>query len=145
MVLGNFSINRFTFLFAILGVASCAQADVSVSMVNDQCMVNSAGESLALQLTPPCELVKIDYKEHDYYQYDKSKVYIVAGQAAPVSQLTKWSVTAEDNCSLQSQAIIVTDGKIQLSAVKEGALTCPAIGLDEKVYRNFVDSTKATK
>jgi len=143
MVLGNFSINRFTFLFAILGVASCAQADVSVSMVNDQCMANSTGESLALQLTPPCELVKIDYKEHDYYQYDKSKVYIVAGQAAPVSQLTKWSVTAEDKCSLQSQAIIVTDGKIQLSAVKEGALTCPAIGLDEKLYRGFLESVKA--
>lgn len=143
MVLGNFSINRFTFLFAILGVASCAQADVSVSMVNDQCMANSTGESLALQLTPPCELVKIDYKEHDYYQYDKSKVYIVAGQAAPVSQLTKWSVTAEDKCSLQSQAIIVTDGKIQLSAVKKGSLTCPAIGLDEKLYRGFLESVKA--
>ena len=143
MVLGNFSINRPCFLIAILVVASCAQADVSVSMVNDQCMVNSGDESLALQLTPPCKLVKIDYKEHDYYQYDKSKVYIVAGQAAPLSQLIKWSVVEEDNCSLQSQAVIVTDGKIQLSAVKEGALTCPAIGLDEKVYRNFFDSAKA--
>lgn len=143
MLLGNFSLNRLGFLITILAVASCAQADISVSMINDQCMVNSTGESLALQLTPPCELVKIDYKEHDYYQYDKSKVYIVAGQAAPVSQLTKWSVTAEDNCSLQSQAIIVTDGKIQLSAVKEGALTCPAIGLDEKVYRGFLESVKA--
>lgn len=143
MLLGNFSLNRLGFLITILAVASCAQADISVSMINDQCMVNSTGESLALQLTPPCELVKIDYKEHDYYQYDKSKVYIVAGQAAPVSQLTKWSVTAEDKCSLQSQAIIVIDGKIQLSAVKEGALTCPAIGLDEKVYRGFLESVKA--
>jgi hypothetical protein len=143
MVLGNFSINRFTFLFAILGVASCAQADVSVSMVNDQCMVNSGGESLALQLTPPCELVKIDYKEHDYYQYDKSKVYIVAGQAAPLSQLEKWSVTKEDNCSLQSQAVLITEGKVQLSAVRDGGLACPAIGLDEKVYRDFFDNTKA--
>jgi hypothetical protein len=143
MFLGNFSINRFTFLFAILGATSCAHADVSISTVNASCTVNSEGKALVLQLTPPCELVKIDYKEHDYYQYDKTKVYIVAGQAAAVSQLTKWSVTAEDNCSLQSQAIIVTDGKIQLSAVKEGALTCPAIGLDEKVYRDFFDSAKA--
>lgn len=143
MVLGNFSINRFTFLLAILGVASCAQADVSISTVKDSCTVTTAGQSFALQLTPPCELVKIDYKEHDYYQYDKSKVYIVAGQAAPISQLTKWSVAEEDNCSLKSQAVIVTDGKIKLSAVREGALTCPAIGLDEKVYRNFFDSAKA--
>ena len=143
MLLGNFSINRLGFLIAILGVVSCARADVSVSMVNEQCMVTSTAESLALQLTPPCDLVKIDYKDHDYYQYDKSKVYIVAGQAAPVSQLTKWSVIAEDKCSLQSQAIIVTNGKIQLSAVKEDALTCPAIGLDEKVYRDFFDRTKA--
>ena len=143
MLPASFSIKRLTLLFAILGVASCAQADVSVSMGNDQCMVNSAGESLALQLTPPCDLVKIDYKEHDYYQYDKSKVYIVAGQAAPISQLTKWSVAEEDNCSLQSQAVIVTDGKIQLSAVRESALTCPAIGLDEKVYRGFLESVKA--
>ena len=130
-------------MFAILAVASCAQADVSINNSTDTCTVTSAGQSLALQLTPPCELVKIDYKDHDYYQYDNSKVYIVAGQAAPVSQLIKWSVTEEDNCSLQSQAVIVTDGKIQLSAVREGALTCPAIGLDEKVYRNFFDSEKA--
>lgn len=143
MVLGNFSINRFTFLFAILGVASCAQADVSVSMVNDQCMANSTGESLALQLTSPCELVKIDYKDHDYYQYDKSKVYIVAGQAAPSAKLTKWSVTEDDRCSLQSQAVVVTEGKMWLSAVRENALTCPDIGLDEKVYRDFFESTKA--
>ena len=143
MLAASFSIKRFTLLFAILGVVSCAQADVSVSMVNEQCMVTSTAESLAFQLTPPCDLVKIDYKDHDYYQYDKSKVYIVAGQAAPVSQLTKWSVIAEDKCSLQSQAIIVTNGKIQLSAVKEDALTCPAIGLDEKVYRDFFDRTKA--
>ena len=143
MVLGNCCINRIYFLFAILAVASCAQADVSINNSTDTCTVTSAGQSLALQLTPPCELVKIDYKDHDYYQYDNSKVYIVAGQAAPVSQLIKWSVTEEDNCSLQSQAVIVTDGKIQLSAVREGALTCPAIGLDEKVYRNFFDSEKA--
>lgn len=143
MIKGHFSISSLSFLIGILVAAPCAQADVSVSMVNDQCMVNSAGESLALQLTPPCELVKIDYKEHDYYQYDKSKVYIIAGQAAPLSQLIKWSVVEEDNCSLQSQAVIVTDGKIQLSAVKEGSLTCPAIGLDVKVYRDFFDSAKA--
>lgn len=143
MIKGHFSISSLSFLIGILVTVPCAQADVSLSMVNDQCMVNSGGDSLALQLTPPCALVKIDYKNHDYYQYDKSKVYIVAGLAAPVSQLTKWSVTAEDNCSLQSQAIIVTDGKIQLSAVKEGSLTCPAIGLDEKVYRDFFDSAKA--
>lgn len=143
MIKGHFSISSLSFLIGILVAAPRAQADVSVSMVNEQCMVTSTAESLALQLTPPCELVKIDYKDHDYYQYDKSKVYIVAGQAAPVSQLTKWSVAEEDNCSLQSQAIIVTDGKIQLSAVKEGSLTCPAIGLDEKVYRGLLESVKA--
>lgn len=143
MVLGNFGINRLCFLIAILAVASCAQAGVSIKNGNDSCTVTNADQSLALQLTPPCELVKIDYKDHNYYQYDKSKVYIVAGQAAPLSQLTKWSVSEEDNCSLQSQAVIVTDGEVKLSAVKEGSLTCPAIGLDEKVYRDFLHSTKA--
>lgn len=142
MVLGNFSVSRLTFLFAILLVASCAQADISVSTVDEVCMVNSEGQSLPLQLTPPCELVKIDYKDHDYYQYDESKVYIIAGQAAPSSQLTKWSVTEEDRCSLQSQALVVTEGKMRLSAVRENALTCPDIGLDEKVYRDFFASTK---
>ena len=130
-------------MFAILAVASCAQADVSINNSTDTCTVTSAGQSLALQLTPPCELVKIDYKDHDYYQYDQSKVYIVAGQAAPLSQLTKWSVTEEDNCSLQSQAVIVTNTEVQLSEVTEGALTCPAIGLDEKVYRSFFERLKA--
>ncbi|WP_273023404.1 hypothetical protein [Rheinheimera sp.] len=143
MVLGNFSLSRLTFLFATLIVAACAQADIRISSLDDQCMVNSGGKSLALQLTPPCELVKVDYKDHDYYQYDKSKVYIVAGQAAPSSQLTKWSVKEEDRCSLQSQAVVVAEGKMRLSAVRENALTCPDIGLDEKVYRDFFESTKA--
>lgn len=143
MLLENRRVNQLTWLLAIISVVSCAQADVSIINSTDTCTVTSAGQSLALQLKPPCELVKIDYKDHDYYQYDKSKVYIVAGQAAPISQLTKWSVAEEDNCSLQSLAIIVTDGKIQLSAVKEGSLTCPAIGLDEKVYRGFLESLKA--
>ena len=125
-----------------MALASRVQADVSINTVNDRCTVTNTGQSLPLQLTSPCELVKVDYKDHDYYQYDKSKVYIVAGQAAPSSQLTKWSVTEEDRCSLQSQAVVVTEGKMRLSAVRENALTCPDIGLDEKMYRDFFESTK---
>lgn len=139
----GFCINWFIFLITIMALASRVQADVSINTVNDRCTVTNTGQSLPLQLTSPCELVKVDYKDHDYYQYDKSKVYIVAGQAAPSSQLTKWSVTEEDRCSLQSQAVVVTEGKMRLSAVRENALTCPDIGLDEKVYRDFFESTKA--
>ena len=139
----GFCINWFIFLITIMALASRVQADVSINTVNDRCTVTNTGQSLPLQLTSPCELVKVDYKDHDYYQYDKSKVYIVAGQAAPSSQLTKWSVTEEDRCSLQSQAVVVTEGKMRVSAVRENALTCPDIGLDEKVYRDFFDSTKA--
>lgn len=139
----DFCINWFIFLITIMALASRVQADVSINTVNDRCTVTNTGQSLPLQLTSPCELVKVDYKDHDYYQYDKSKVYIVAGQAAPSSQLTKWSVTEEDRCSLQSQAVVVTEGKMRLPAVRENALTCPDIGLDEKVYRDFFESTKA--
>lgn len=139
----SFCINRFIFLITIMALASRAQADVSINTVNERCTVTNTGQSLILQLTPPCELVKVDYKDHDYYQYDESKVYIVAGQAAPSSQLTKWSVTEEDRCSLQSQAVVVTEGKMRLSAVRENALTCPDIGLDEKMYQDFFESTKA--
>lgn len=139
----GFCINWFIFLITIMALASRVQADVSINTVNDRCTVTNTGQSLPLQLTSPCELVKVDYKDHDYYQYDKSKVYIVAGQAAPSSQLTKWSVTEEDRCSLQSQAVVVTEGKMRVSAVRENALTCPDIGLDEKVYRDFFESTKA--
>lgn len=138
----GFCINWFIFLITIMALASRVQADVSINTVNDRCTVTNTGQSLPLQLTSPCELVKVDYKDHDYYQYDKSKVYIVAGQAAPSSQLTKWSVTEEDRCSLQSQAVVVTEGKMRLSAVRENALTCPDIGLDEKMYRDFFESTK---
>lgn len=139
----GFCINWFIFLITIMALASRVQADVSINTVNDRCTVTNTGQSLPLQLTSPCELVKVDYKDHDYYQYDKSKVYIVAGQAAPSSQLTKWSVTEEDRCSLQSQAVVVTEGKMRVSAVRENALTCPDIGLDEKVYRDFFESAKA--
>ncbi|KKO44831.1 hypothetical protein WG68_13415 [Arsukibacterium ikkense] len=118
----------------------CAQANISVSYANNVCTVTSEGKSLELQLTPPCNLVKIDYKDHDYFQYEDSNVFIVAGKPAPLTKVAKWSVTEADNCSLQSQAVMVTDGKVQLSAVRQDALTCPDIGLDEKVYRDFFDN-----
>ena len=127
-------------LAAILAVTSCARADISISSANNICTVTSGGKSVELQLTPPCSLVNVDYQDHDYIQYDDSKVYIVAGKPAPLAQLAKWSVTEADNCSLQSQAVMVTDGKVQLSAVRQDALTCPDIGLDEKVYRDFFDN-----
>ena len=140
MVLGHFSVNRFVFLAAVLSISAYAQADISISSTNNICRVTSGGKSVELQLTPPCSLVNVDYQDHDYIQYDDSKVYIVAGKPAPLTQLAKWSVTEEDNCSLQSQAVMVTDGKVQLSAVRQDALTCPDIGLDEKVYRDFFDN-----
>jgi hypothetical protein len=140
MVLGNFSVSRFAFLATILTVTSCVQADISVSSANNACTVTSGGKSVELQLTPPCSLVKVDYQDHDYFQYEDSNVFIVAGKPAPLAQLAKWSVTEADNCSLQSQAVMVTDGKVQLSAVRQDALTCPDIGLDEKVYRDFFDN-----
>lgn len=140
MVLGNLSVSRLPCLAVILTVTSCAQADISISSANNVCTVTSEGKSYELQLTSPCNLVKIDYQDHDYIQYDDSKVYIVAGKPAALTQLAKWSVTEDDNCSLQSQAVMVTDGKVQLSAVRQGALTCPEIGLDKKVYRDFFDN-----
>ncbi|MAD73642.1 MAG: hypothetical protein CML20_02360 [Rheinheimera sp.] len=140
MVLGNYSVIRLVSLAAILAVTSCAQADISVNSANDVCKVTSDGKSYELQLTPPCSLVKVDYKDHDYFQYYDSKVYIVAGKPAPLAQLAKWSVTEADNCSLQSQAVIVNAGKMHLSDVRQDALTCPEIGLDEKVYRDYFDN-----
>tara|TARA_Y100001951_G_C11274495_1_gene260932 strand:- start:719 stop:1132 length:414 start_codon:yes stop_codon:yes gene_type:complete len=133
-------VSRLVFLAAILAVTSCAQAEISISSANDVCTVTSEGKSYELQLTPPCSLVKVDYKDHDYFQYDDSNVFIVAGKPAPLAQLAKWSVTEDDNCSLQSQAVIVTDEKVQLSVVMHDALICPDIGLDEKVYRDFFDN-----
>ena len=140
MVLRNFSVSRLALLATILTVTSGAQAEISISSANDVCTVTSEGKSYELQLTPPCSLVKLDYKDHEYFQYDDSKVFIVAGKQAPLAQLAKWSVNEADNCSLQSQAVMVTDGKVQLSAVRQDALTCPDIGLDEKVYRDFFDN-----
>ena len=138
--MGHFRVNRFVFLAAVLSITACAQADISVSSANNICTVTSGGQSIELQLTPPCSLVKVDYEDHDYFQYDDSNVFIVAGKPVPLAQLAKWSVTEADNCSLQSQAVMVTDGKVQLSAVRQDALTCPDIGLDAKVYRDFFDN-----
>lgn len=140
MVLDSCSVSRFVILAAVLSITSCAQVDISISSANNVCTVTSAGKSVELQLIPPCSLVKIDYQDHDYFQYNDSNVFILAGKPARLAQLAKWSVTEADNCSLQSQAVMVTDGKVQLSAVRQDALTCPNIGLDEKVYRDFFDS-----
>ncbi|CAM3787271.1 hypothetical protein [Rheinheimera salexigens] len=83
--------------------------------------------------------LKVEYKDHDYHKYDDNKVFIVAGQTTPIEQLAKWSVTKADKCSLQSQVVIVTKANVRLSAVRDGTLTCPNIGFDEKVYRGFIE------
>lgn len=83
--------------------------------------------------------LKVEYKDHDYHKYDDNKVFIVAGQTTPIEQLSKWSVTKADKCSLRSQAVIVTKANVRLSAVRDGTLTCPNIGFDEKVYRGFIE------
>lgn len=140
MVLGNFSIIRIALLTTIFSISSCAQADISLSTVNGKCSVTTRGQSVELELTPPCELVKIEYKDHDYHQYNDNKVFIVAGQPAQLDKLTKWSVIEKDRCSLQSQAVIINKATVRVAAISYGSLTCPNIGLDEKFYRSVLDN-----
>ncbi len=81
-------------------------------------------------------------KVHDnllnFKKYGEKEVYIISGAPSPLDKLSRWSVTKEDNCSLEYQAVIVNNETLSLSKVKDKTLVCPNLGLDEKVYRQFL-------
>lgn len=137
--MGGLRIIRIVIVTGLFSITACAWAEISILPDTDSCMLSIKGVSVPLQLEPPCALVRTAHNNQYFYHYGDSKVFIVAGQPAPVEQLAKWSVTAADKCSLQSQAIIVTKDKVRFTDKREGALTCPEIGVDEKVYRDFLN------
>lgn len=140
MVLGNVSMIRPFGLLGSLLLMSCANAHVSLNDDSGQCVFDKDTQHIALQLKTPCSLVKVNDDGRYFYQYNNVKVYIVAGAPAALDELKRWQVKAIDKCSLQSQAVFITDGKMTVSTVRDKGLTCPTIGLDEKVYRHFLNN-----
>lgn len=59
-----------------------------------------------------------------------------------MEKLGKWSVEPSDHCSLEIQAVVVSDEGVSTSDVHSGMLACPEFGLDEKVYRDLAESVK---
>lgn len=59
-----------------------------------------------------------------------------------MDKLEKWSVEPSDHCSLEVQAVVVSDDGVNISDVQSGMLACPELGVDEKVYRALAESAK---
>lgn len=59
-----------------------------------------------------------------------------------MDKLEKWSVEPSDHCSLETQAVVLSDEGINISGVQSGMLACPEFGVDEKVYRSLAESAK---
>lgn len=138
MVLGNIGIIRFACIIIPLTLFSYAHADIEMVLNSDQCIVTGNEKNIQLQLAPPCSIVKVGEDGKEFYQYENVRVYIIASAPAPLEKLQKWSVTVEDKCTLQSQAVFIENGAMSVSTIREKGLTCPQIGLDEKVYRDFL-------
>ena len=137
MVLGNIGLKiRLLSLLTSFMLVACVKADVKLD--SEKCIVSKGKQSIKLQLAAPCSLVKADNKGHNFFLYEDIRVYIIAGAPASIDELSRWSVKAEDECTLQSQAIFISDNKLTSSTVRDKGLTCPRIGLDEKIYLDFL-------
>ncbi|WP_394200305.1 hypothetical protein [Shewanella waksmanii] len=138
MVLGIKAITKLAGFVSFLLITSCVNAEVKISSNSTRCIAELNEQSIALELQPPCSVVKVNQQGESFHQYKGVKVYIVAGAPTSLEMLEKWSVTTEDNCSLKSQAVFVESGLLSTSKVRDKSLACPDIGLDEKVYRDFL-------
>ncbi|QLE84790.1 hypothetical protein FLM48_06645 [Shewanella sp. Scap07] len=135
MVLVIKAITKLAGFVSFLLITSCVNAEVTINSNSTRCIAELNEQSIALEIQPPCSVVKVNQQGKGFHQYKGVKVYIVSGAPTPLEQLGKWSV---DNCSLISQAVFVENGLLSLSKVREKSLVCPDIGLDEKVYRDFL-------
>jgi len=131
-------ISPFMLIFLTGCSSTAGEVKPELSSGEEFCTLAIAGDKKILNLTPPCELVLINHLEVDYYRYGEKNVYLVAGKPAAMAELKKWPVIAEDLCSLEMQAVIVSDKNIALSTVTTGALVCPKKGLDEIFYRSVM-------
>ena len=138
MVLGNISMrNKFSFSLLML-LISCSNSNASIVLDENTCEVSMNNQIEKLQLSPPCSFVSAGNGNKSFFQFNESKVFIIAGAPARLSKLTRWSVKESDKCSLEYQGVIVLKNEFSLSEVKGKGLVCPKIGLDEKFYQQFV-------
>lgn len=117
---------------------SCSNSNASIVLDENTCEVSMNNQIEKLQVSPPCSLVTVGDGNKNFFQFNESKVFIIAGAPARLSKLTRWSVKESDKCSLEYQGVIVLKNEFSLSEVKGKGLVCPKIGLDEKFYQQFV-------
>lgn len=117
---------------------SCSNSNASIVLDENTCEVSMNNQIEKLQVSPPCSLVTVGDGNKNFFQFNESKVFIIAGAPARLSKLTRWSVKESDMCSLEYQGVIVLKNEFSLSEVKGKGLVCPKIGLDEKFYQQFV-------
>ncbi len=117
---------------------SCSNSNASIVLDENTCEVSMNNQIEKLQVSPPCSLVTTGNGNKSFFQFNESKVFIIAGASARLSKLTRWSVKESDKCSLEYQGVIVLKNEFSLSEVKGKGLVCPKIGLDEKFYQQFV-------
>ena len=117
---------------------SCSNSNASIVLDENTCEVSMNNQIEKLQVSPPCSLVTVGDGNKNFFKFNESKVFIIAGAPARLSKLTRWSVKESDKCSLEYQGVIVLKNEFSLSEVKGKGLVCPKIGLDEKFYQQFV-------
>ena len=131
--------NKFSFSLLMV-LISCSNSNASIVLDENTCEVSMNNQIEKLQLSPPCSFVSAGNGNGNksFFQFNESKVFIIAGAPARLSKLTRWSVKESDKCSLEYQGVIVLKNKFSISEVKGKGLVCPKIGLDEKFYQQFV-------
>ncbi|NHH89688.1 hypothetical protein [Pseudoalteromonas sp. MB47] len=125
-------------LLGMILLLSCSTAKSALYVNSESCTVKLNNTEKKLGLITPCSLVKVHDNLLNFKKYGETEVYIISGAPSPLDKLSRWSVTKEDNCSLEYQAVIVNNETLSLLKVKDKTLVCPNLGLDEKVYRQFL-------
>ena len=137
-------INIFCFGFICI-LSGCSHASVEeneiagvkISLDSEKCSLKLDDKTLNIEMQPKCYFVKNSATESigiKYYDDIKSHVLLIVGTSVPKDPDYPLTLIRSD-CGSQLQALIIKNGKAQLSSKTfSNTLTCAGVGVDEKEY-----------
>lgn len=120
-----------------LATARVGMRDLELVATGDSCALKAGGNAIPLGLTAPCGFLRPKAAAAAWVQdYGKQgAVVLIGGASATTGDFAGAGRTPADGCADTGRAVIVADGKIALSEVKQSPLWfCPDAAPDEKFY-----------
>ena len=145
---------KMLYFILILFIAACSVAGENVtdqvelfskklklSTENEKCILRTEGNKFEVAPNPPCFFLRNKEKGVQHFAYPDIKVeavVIIAGTEMSEQLKREWGLSKELQCGLDSQGVIIKNGKVSLSdKIMNDAVLCKETGSDEKNFWYF--------